>query len=120
MLAVTLNSMILLLDTDTFEEILKVQYPDEIAGWGLYDATRMMVGLHNGAIILQSLQDPNIQYDSGKLNAKVHAFAYSAGSRAAIQVRQNDTKIVLSRIQRDEEIQYLDAEGNLSFVGYCA
>ena len=34
-LAVTLNSMILLLDTDTFEEILKVQYPDEIAGWGL-------------------------------------------------------------------------------------
>lgn len=119
-LAVTLNSMILLLDTDTFEEILKVQYPDEIAGWGLYDATRMMVGLHNGAIILQSLQDPNIQYDSGKLNAKVHAFAYSAGSRAAIQVRQNDTKIVLSRIQRDEEIQYLDAEGNLSFVGYCS
>ena len=50
----------------------------------------------------------------------VHAFAYSAGSRAAIQVRQNDTKIVLSRIQRDEEIQYLDAEGNLSFVGYCS
>ena len=29
-------------------------------------------------------------------------------------------KIVLSRIQRDEEIQYLDAEGNLSFVGYCS
>lgn len=63
MLYITLNSMILL-DTDAIEEILKVKYPDEIAGWGLYDATRMMVDRITEPY-LQSLQDPNIQYDSG-------------------------------------------------------
>lgn len=119
-LAVTLNSMQLLLDTDTLEEVLKVQYPDEIAGWGLYDATRMMVGLQNGSIILQGVESPEILYDSGDLDAKVAAFAYSTGCETAIQVRQNDTKIVMSRIQKDEEIQYLDAKGELSYAGYCS
>lgn len=119
-LAITLNSMLLLLDVNTFEEVLKVQYSEEIAGWGLYDATRMMVGLRNGSIIFQGFKSPEMQYDCGQLDAKVDAFAYSTECRAAIQVRQSDTRIVLSKIQRDDGIQYLDTEGNLSYVGYCS
>lgn len=117
-LVVTLNSMLLVLDTDTLGEVLKVQYSDEIAGWGLYDATRMMVGLRNGSIICQALQSSNAHGDGGTLNTEVDTFAFSTRTRTAIQARQNENKIVLSKVQKDEGIQFLDTDGKLSAAGY--
>lgn len=116
-LAANIDDTLLLIEPYQQNEFVRVHYASQIAGVGNYDATRLMVGLTDGSIWMQTMKNETFGNHSGKIENDVKQFAYHPLSQLAVQVVAGSNKTVFSRMNEDTSMDCVE-DGKIGTFGY--
>jgi len=116
-LAANIDDTLLLIEPYQQNEFVRVHYSSQIAGVGKYDVTRLMVGLTDGSIWMQTMKNETFGNHSGKIENDVKQFVYHPLSQLAVQVVAGSNKTVFSRMNEDKDMVCVE-DGNVTTFGY--
>lgn len=115
-LGVCINDMLLLVDEGSGETFVETYFPDWIVGVGQYDNERLIVGMRDGRIRMQSLKyDPTPLY-AGEISEEVSGFYYNRKDRVTIQNLRSGTASIVSRVYEDEGMRQIEEAERIKHV----
>lgn len=110
------NDMLVLAEEASGEIFVKQYFPDSIAGVSRYDEGRLLTGLRDGSIRLQTLDYNVTPVYAGNISSQISSFQYNEKYKRAIQGLRSGNASVLSKIFEDEGMKRIEVGGSADSI----
>lgn len=117
-LAVVLESHLLLFRSETGELLQEREFKKKIVGIEKYDEEHYLIGFENGETILCFLGNQLNNYTVSSLDSSVNHTLYHQKAGGVIQILQESRRIVFSKNMEDAHMKSLDLEEKIGEVVY--